>query len=80
MQLTRRLKDSGSLHHNKMNLLFRTNEEFAKVLMSTAALSAIEIMSIATLTSIVGFEAVAASTISLVAVTAVIGFNLLTKY
>ena len=63
-----------------MNLLFRTNEEFAKVLMSTAALSAIEIMSIATLTSIVGFESVAAATISFVTVAAVIGFNLLTKY
>ena len=63
-----------------MNLLFRTNEEFAKVLMSAATLSAIEVLSIATLTYIVGFEAVAASTISLATVTAVIGFNLLTKY
>ena len=79
MQLTRRLKDSGSLHHNNMTKQIQTNEDIAKVLMVTAALSAMEILTVATVTSIVGLEAVAAATISLVTVAAVIGLNLLTR-
>ena len=62
-----------------MTKQIQTNEDIAKVLMVTAALSAMEILAVATVTSIVGLEAVAASTISLVTVTAVIGFNLLTR-
>ena len=59
-----------------MTKQIQTNEEFAKVLIATAAFSALEILSIATLTSIVGLGAVAASTISLATITAVVGFNL----